>query len=53
MDYYESAENLTVSRSRAVKELRDHGIVDIDEFYEDLGWQEEYQAQAVLAWLGY
>ena len=53
MTYYESAQGTTITHKRAIKEIREHGIIDITEFYDDLGQQETYQAQAVLAWLGY
>ena len=51
--YYESAQGITITHKRAIKELREHGVTDLKEFYDDLGKQETYQAQAVLAWLGY
>jgi len=53
MDYYESAEDIIITRSRALLELARHGCEDIEEFLEDLGDKEEYDAQAVLIWLGY
>ena len=55
MTYYESAEDITISRSRAIQELQAHGL-PLEEyplFFADLGDQKEYEAQAVLAWLGY
>ena len=51
--YYESAQDTTITHKRALKELRSHGVTETAEFYADLGQQETYQAQAVLAWLGY
>ena len=56
MDYYESAEDITISQDRALQELARHGITsneDIVEFFNDMGQLEDYDAQAVLAWLGY
>ena len=53
MNYYDSAEGLTISRERAIAELRKHGVQDFKEFFQDLGDKEEYSAQAVLQWLGY
>ena len=53
MDYYESAEDLTITQDRALQELRDHNCEDFDEFFQDMGDREEYQAQEVLQWLGY
>ena len=51
--YYESAENHTITKQRAIQELRKHGIEDTNEFFDDLGSKETYDAQAVLEWLGY
>ena len=53
MDYYDSAEDLTISRQRAIQELRAHNCEDFAEFFEDLGDKSEYLAQDVLYWLGY
>lgn len=56
MDYYDSAEDLIITRDRALQELAKHGITsneDILEFFVDMGEHEEYDAQRVLIWLGY
>ena len=53
MDYYESAEGEIISKARALKELEDHCCEDIEQFFDDLGDLEEYDAQKVLTWLGY
>ena len=53
MDYYESAEDLIISRERALLELARHSCEDIEQFFEDLGDLKEYNAQSVLDWLGY
>jgi|TARA_R110002012_G_scaffold205541_1_gene375371 hypothetical protein len=57
MDYYESSEETTITRERALEELMNHGIdVNSDEillFNLELGEKETYKAQHVLAWLGY
>ena len=53
MNYYDSAEDLTISRQRAIQELRAHNCEDFDEFFQDLGDKSEYLAQDVLNWLGY
>ena len=56
MDYYDSAEDLTITQELALQELAKHGITsneDILEFFADVGEQEEYEAQKVLIWLGY
>lgn len=50
--YYESAEETTISKTRAIKECRAHGCSDADMFAE-LGERDEYEAQEVLRWLGY
>ena len=52
MNYYDSAEGLTISRDRAIAELRKHGVLDMEEFFNEMGDREEYDAQAVLAWQG-
>ena len=50
--YYESAKNITISKKRAIKEVRDHKC-DIREFLDEMGDKEYYDAQKVLQWLGY
>ena len=52
MSYYESAECLTISKERTQRELVKHNA-SWDEFVVDNGEYEEYDAQDVLAWLGY
>jgi len=53
MDYYESAKGLTITRKRACQELKAHGLVDLNEFFDELGFRATYKAQDVLEWLGY
>lgn len=53
IDYYESAEDLTITKERALLELASHNCEEIEQFFEDLGDLEEYDAQKVLDWLGY
>ncbi len=55
MTYYESAEGVRISRERALRELREHGILPADkvEFFAEMGDRDDYDAQSVLAWLGY
>ena len=56
MNYYDSAEEITITQDRALQELAKHGITsneEILEFFADVGEQEEYDAQKVLVWLGY
>jgi len=52
-DYYESAEGLAITRKRACQELKAHGLLDLKEFFDELGDKETYLAQDVLDWLGY
>ena len=58
MTYYESAAAIRISRARALAELRKHGVCsesEINEFFADVECDSfgTYDAQAVLAWLGY
>ena len=53
MNYYESAEDIIITQDRALEELRNHNCEDFEEFFQDLGDKEEYNAQDVLAWIGY
>lgn len=55
MTYYESAEDVTISRSRALKELADHGFPtsEYELFLAEVGDKEVYDAQEVLRWIGY
>lgn len=53
MSYYESAAGHTITRARALAELRAHAITDPTEFLAECGDHPTYRAQAVLAWLGY
>lgn len=52
-DYYTSAKSLKISRERALKELKRHGIEDTLLFDREVGIRNEYDAQEVLNWLGY
>jgi hypothetical protein len=54
-NYYDSAKNITISANRALIELAKHGVPEseIEEFYQELGKRESYNAQDVLSWLGY
>lgn len=53
LTYFESAEGTVITQVRALLELHNHGITDPDEFFEECGEHLEYNAQDVLAWLGY
>jgi hypothetical protein len=53
LTYFESAQGETITRVRALLELHNHGITDPDEFFNELGDRETYDAQDVLMWLGY
>lgn len=52
MSYYESAEGMTISKERTKKEVEKHGAC-WEEFLLDNPEKDEYDAQEVLAWLGY
>ena len=53
--YYESAEDITITRSNAFEVLEQHGIPseEYEGFLEDVGYADTYEAQSVLNWLGY
>ena len=51
--YYESAEGITITRARALLELKRHYIEDLTAFDEEVGVRDYYSAQEVLRWLGY
>lgn len=51
--YYDSAEDIQLSQSEAFNVLAQHGCQEIDQFFQDMGDKEEYDAQKVLEWLGY
>jgi len=57
MTYYETAEEITITRDRALEELTNHGVdVNSDEillFNLEVGDKDTYNAQEVLAWLGH
>ena len=54
MTYFDSAEGVMITKSRAFKEVEKHGLeCEWPLFLDDLGNKEEYDAQEVLAWLGY
>ncbi|OOB86450.1 hypothetical protein BZY71_14100 [Leclercia adecarboxylata] len=55
LTYFDSAEGITISRKRALIELKKHNIHedDIAVFLEEVGNFDTYDAQAVLGWLGY
>lgn len=52
MTYYDTAANITITRSKAFEVLEEHGI-PVDEFLEEVGYADLYDAQSVLNWLGY
>ena len=53
MDYYESAEDVIITRERALLELARNSCEDLEQFFDELGDRQEYNAQEVLVWLGY
>lgn len=50
--YYESAEELVISKARAIKECQDHSV-PAEDMFKELGEHDEYDAQAVLRFLGH
>lgn len=50
--YYDSAEGITITKTRAIQECAAHGVSALDLFV-DIGERDEYDAQEVLDWLGY
>jgi|TARA_R110001583_G_C5482780_1_gene393985 hypothetical protein len=53
MDYLESSRGIKITRSRALKELRDHGVMDYQIFFKELGNKKNYKAFDVLKFLEY
>ena len=51
--YYDSAQGIVLSQEEAFSVLAQHGCQELDEFFQDMGDKEEYDAQKVLEWLGY
>lgn len=55
--YSESAFGVSITRERAFKEIRSHGITkemsEYGDFVEWLGKRERVMAHKVLEWLGY
>jgi hypothetical protein len=54
-DYSDKAQGEIITRERAMKELRDHGMgaEEVQEFLEEVGNLPTYDAGKVLEWLGY
>lgn len=50
---YEEAIQETVTRQQAIRELKRHSIVSLEEFFAEVGDRAEYAAKDVLDWLGY
>lgn len=55
MNYYESADDITISHKRALLEIEKHGVhaSELSDFYDKHGYSDTYSAQEVLDWLGY
>jgi len=53
MNYKESSKGIKISKKRALKELRKHGLINYLDFYKELGNKKTYNAESVLIWLGY
>ena len=52
MTYSESAKGITITRDRALLEVRKHGANE-HEFVIDCGEHTTYPAELVMEWLGY
>ena len=53
MTYSESAQGVMITKQRAIQELKAHGVIDVQEFFNDEGERDTYDAFTVLSWLGY
>lgn len=54
MTYYESAQDVIITKARARYELKRHGVEnEFEKFLSDMGDRAEYSANKVLEWLGY
>lgn len=51
-EYFESAEEIIITKKRAVLEYTNHGCTEAD-LIDDLGDHSAYEAQTVLIALGY
>lgn len=53
--YSESARGVFITRQRALRELEDHGVPEelFQDFYEECGFRDSYDAAEVLEHLGY
>lgn len=53
--YYESAIGIEISYTRAMQELRQHGVdfEGLQDFQNDIGVKERYAATEILDWLNY
>lgn len=52
MDYFESAEGITIDKERALREVKRHNA-STEDFLLEMGDRVEYEATEVLQWLGY
>ncbi len=50
--YFDSAADVEITKTRALKEVAAHGS-SVADFLAEMGEREIYDAQAVLVWLGY
>lgn len=54
MTYSESAKGQTITRDRAIEEIRQHNLIsELDIFFKEVGDGDFYLATDVLNWLGY
>ncbi|MDB4989827.1 MAG: hypothetical protein JWN04_5005 [Myxococcaceae bacterium] len=55
LSFFDSAEGVQLTPRRCLRLLHDHQLHEDDEveFFEHFGFSGAYDAQQVLAWLGY
>ena len=54
MDYYDTAEDVTLTKAQVYVQLERHNLEgDYELFLKEVGDHKTYEAQKVLAWLGY
>jgi hypothetical protein len=49
---YEQAIEATVTKAKAAREIRKHGL-NPEDFFKEVGTRPEYSGADVLNWLGY
>ncbi len=49
----EEARQAKITRSEALRELEKHGVIDLTDFYSEVGKKSEYAGFEILNFLGY